>query len=159
MIEYRKLVASDDPILHKRVEAFDFVGNDAKKVSELLKKALVYHRGLGLAANQIGLPYRAFAMMVWEKPTVFFNPIITELDPDTVAMTEMCLSFPGKEICIKRPKTCRLNYSDENNVRHTRLLDGIEARCALHEVDHLNGIVFTSKTAVRRPFSILSNSI
>jgi peptide deformylase len=151
--DFTILVPDDDPILHQRVECFDFEtqGKSAKEIERFLTDALLHHNALGVAANQLGLPHRAFAMLLNDAPFVVFNPIITELDPDCITMTEGCLSFPGKELNIRRPKTCRLNYSDAKGERHTLYLEGLAARCALHETDHLNGIVFTSK-ATATPF-------
>lgn len=147
MEDYTKLVAEDDPILAMRMDPFDFEQRkpSAREIERFMVKALLYHDALGIAANQIGLPYRVFAFIYEGAPLVCFNPILTELSPDCVTMKEGCLSFPEKELSIRRPKTCRLNYSNYKGERHTLMLDGIHARCALHETDHLNGIVFTSK--------------
>jgi peptide deformylase len=145
--DFRKLVSDDDPILHAHVAPFEFDQKKpcARDVERFLTNALLYHAAQGIAANQMGLPYRVFTMLYYSEPLVCFNPLITELSPECVTMSEGCLSFPDKELSIRRPKTCRLNYSDSKGERHSLLLDGIHARCALHETDHLNGIVFTSK--------------
>lgn len=147
VIDYTKLVDPSDPMIHRRMDAFDFQKDDARLISKILKQALLHHGAQGIAANQMGLPYRAFAMLINEQPMVFFNPIITELSPDTVAMVEGCLTYQGKELKIRRPKTCRINFSDEKGLRQTLLLSGVEARCALHETDHLNGVTFVSKVS------------
>ena len=149
LADYRELELLPDthPMLVERMPEFDFDKQDAKTVRDMLIHALLRFDGFGLAANQIGLKYRAFAMNYHGRPTVFFNPVITELSAETVLMEEGCLSFPNLKLKIKRPATCRLIYSDSNGNRQTLLLDDWHARCALHEVDHLNGVVFTSKVS------------
>jgi peptide deformylase len=60
-------------------------------------------------------------------------------------MDEGCLSFPNLFLKIKRPRTIKVRFTKPNGDTETMKFDGITARCFLHELDHLNGIVFTSK--------------
>lgn len=147
MDDHTRLISDSDPILHQRLDDFDFESKKpgAKNVERFLIKALKHHQSAGIAANQIGLPYRAFAMLLFDEPFVAFNPTITELSIECVNMKEGCLTFPDLELTIRRPKTCRMNYSDSKGERQTIVLNDWHARVALHENDHLNGVVFTSK--------------
>lgn len=130
---------------------------------------MIQRNGIGLAANQVGLPYSFFAMqfqldgfipkpkIVEKSPIAYngrryisgthfiFNPKIEILDENDIAMKEGCLSFPGLYVTIKRPKTIKMTWLDEVGEEHSDILGGINARCALHEFDHLQGITFIQK--------------
>jgi peptide deformylase len=74
----------------------------------------------------------------------FFNPKIVEIKGE-VHMAEACLSFPLLGIHITRPAEVVIEYQDFNGEKHTEHFIGMTARCILHELDHLNGIVYTTK--------------
>ncbi len=102
--------------------------------------------GRGLAAPQVGVMRRLFVMDVaWKEgppaPGVYLDPEILSASGETVAMSEACLSIPGIATEIIRPATIRLAWTDLDGRRHVAGLDGAAARCAQHEIDHLDGIV------------------
>jgi peptide deformylase len=68
---------------------------------------MLYNDGLGLSANQIGLPYRAFAIKA-EKIIVCFNPRIVDYSEETIYLEEGCLSYPNLYIKVKRPKKIKI---------------------------------------------------
>lgn len=145
-----ELLPDTHEMLTQRMDIFDFEApnHDPYLVSEMLIGAMNQHGGVGIAANQIGLNCRAMAIMVEEGfSLVMFNPMITELSPNTVMISEGCLTFPGLFLRIARPVSCRVNYHDCEGIRRSELLTGIPSRIALHEVDHLNGVVMTSKVS------------
>lgn len=127
---------------------FDFDDTDAvdkaRQVADTLVEALVHYDGAGIAANQLGMNIRAFAMQTANGTIVCFNPIITWLSSESTKIEEGCLTFAGLWLTISRPQECQLRYTDKDG--HTQVLDlkGFEARCALHETDHLDGVNFTS---------------
>ncbi len=139
------LLPDDHEMLRSHIDLFDFESNDGQEIGDILVTHMSKYRGVGLAANQIGLSVRAFAIMTKEGPKVLFNPVLTELSPDTIRMEEGCLSFPGIVLKIARPMTCRVVYNRPDGARDTMVLGGREARIALHEIDHLNGITFMEK--------------
>lgn len=142
-----KLIEEGDPSLSMRIPSFDFDGDDRDptKIAELLIAAMDHFGGVGLAANQVGINIRAFAMLYYGRAGVFFNPVLTELSPDTVMMSEGCLTFNNIVLKIARPTSCRLVFTGANGVRKSIVLSGLEARIAQHEIDHLNGIVMANK--------------
>ncbi len=145
-----QLLPDTHPLLAKRMEVFDFEGDgrDPMAIRDLLIAAMQEHRGVGLAANQIGVECRAFAMLLDNRhPIVMFNPVITELSQETTVIEEGCLSFPNLWLKIARPETCRVIYHDPEGNRQSELLSGYNARIALHETDHLNGVVMTTKVS------------
>ena len=102
--------------------------------------------GRGLAAPQIGVLTRLFVMDVtWKEgaqnPCVCLNPEILDAAPETSVMEEGCLSIPGVLAPVTRPDEITLAYTDLDGVRVVRRLSGMEARCAQHEIDHLDGLV------------------
>ena len=101
---------------------------------------------LGLAANQIGVPFRVMAMHVQQTGdyVVLFNPCLLEVDDQHDSGPEMCLSFPGVKLQVARPRAVLVEYQDRFAVQQRSRFEGIDARCFLHELDHLNGITFNS---------------
>lgn len=142
----KPIVCWPDPFLLNRTKAWDF-GNPPLNYDELeqdLKDTLQHEKGLGLAANQIGIPYRVLAIDIQQNPGVriMYNPEILYFGQDLVESKEGCLSFPGIRLDIKRRKNVTIRWLDRHNYTHSMDLTGIDARCILHEIDHLNGIVF-----------------
>ena len=102
----------------------------------LMKK----NHGIGLAAPQIGLRQRLFVMEVNQVKRVCYNPEVTESSADLTEYPEGCLSFPGDECTIKRPSCVTVRYQDVAGTWIEEQLQGLEARCFQHELDHLDGI-------------------
>lgn len=145
-----KLVPETDPILKKRCEEFDFSNPpyDPEKFALNLYSAMVNHDGLGLSACQVGYPYRVFAMRTnSENPLVLFNPRIVDTSDKLVSMKEGCLSFPLLFLNVKRPDSVRVRFQTHTGETKTELFIGMTARVVLHEYDHLEGIVYTSKAS------------
>ena len=102
--------------------------------------------GRGLAGPQIGEMCRVFVMDVgWKDgettPVAMINPSLTWTSDDTVVMTEGCLSIQGITTDIVRPAAIEMEWTTPEGIAMSRRMEGAEARCALHELDHLNGIV------------------
>ena len=145
------LVKSNDPILKQKCEIFDFNNPpvDPLKLALDLRESMIYHKGIGLSACQVGLPYRVFVAGDpgdIDNIKVFFNPRIVDTAEEMVLIEEGCLSFPGLFMKVKRPAHCRIRFADPNGVVDTRVYDGIPARAILHEYDHMNGTLFHSRT-------------
>jgi len=141
------LVPCDHPILHTPVEKFDFTKEFPIHPIELannLIETMTHHKGLGLSANQCGLPYRVFVL--WSNnPLACFNPRIVDQSSNMVLGEEGCLSFPNLVIPIKRPRSIKVRFQDYTGEMKTEIFNGMTARCFLHELDHLDGIDYTSK--------------
>lgn len=116
---------------------------DIRKIASLLKFTMKLYNGIGLSANQSGLSVRMFVMGTDQFQMVCINPKVLEVSSEMVKDNEGCLSAPGFYVKIDRPKWCDVEFYDETgNLKSTRL-DGLSARCFLHEMDHLNGIKYT----------------
>lgn len=108
----------------------------AQQMFSLMKK----NNGIGLAAPQVGLSQRLFVMEIDRIQRACFNPEITDSSTDLTEYTEGCLSFPRDECTIKRPSIVTVRYQDVTGAWIEEQLQGLEARCFQHELDHLNGI-------------------
>lgn len=109
-----------------------------------LIETLIYEKALGLAANQIGIPYRVLAINTQDDKSIriMYNPVILSKSDDTNLSDEGCLSFPKIRLEIPRNNTLEVSWRDKLNYVHSRKFTGVDARCILHEIDHLDGKVF-----------------
>ena len=145
-IETFDLVSPDDPILREVMPHFDFenaIINPADFASSLVETCKK-NNGVGLSANQCGFPYRVFVMGAGDNFVAHFNPEVVETSGEA-HMLEGCLSFPLLGFRITRPAEVTVKYQDFNGVEHNTKYTGISARCFLHELDHMNGIVYTDR--------------
>jgi len=141
------LVPETDPILQQVMPEWDFENPpvDPVELASALVETCKMHRGYGLSANQCGLPYRVFVMGAGEEYVAFFNPKIVSYSNIDIHMAEGCLSFPFLGLYITRPNEVWVEYYDYKGVKHEARFDGISARCFQHELDHMNGILYTKK--------------
>lgn len=107
-------------------------------------------KGIGLAANQVDLPYRLFVINLESDPDakehefVFLNPVITSRKGMAEA-EEGCLSIPGLYANVKRPERVTLNAYNMAGEELNLELDGLFARAVQHELDHLDGVLFVDR--------------
>jgi peptide deformylase len=146
--DIRDLVKSDDPILITKTEPFDFDNPpiDPSELAHILAQNLIAHQGIGLAAPQIGLPYRA-CVLIGQPMLCMINPRIVDVSEKTIKLEEGCLTFPGLVLEIERPEFIKVRYSLPNGEVETKQYVGLTSRIVQHEVDHLNGVLFTSKVS------------
>ena len=109
-----------------------------------LKMTMKLYSGLGLAANQCAIKERVFVIGTDQFQMACINPKVIESSEEIVKDTEGCLSFPAFFLSIPRPKWVEVEFTNENGERKQTRLDGLTARCFLHELEHLNGVKFTS---------------
>lgn len=150
MFEYEilKLVDFHNPILRKPTEWVDFeklgygeINYTALSLMETLNKM----NGLGLSANQVGIPYRMFALNVGDKIWCLINPKIIYASNKISKYKEGCLSYPGLYLEIGRPESIKVQFQALGGETVEHDFDGITATCVMHELDHLDGIMFTDK--------------
>ena len=143
-----KLVYYPDPILSKELKDFDFeevkqIFEDAADLKSQMVDVMVQRKGIGLSACQVGLDMRCFVMgETKESAIMVINPKVLEFDDTTELEVEGCLSFPDVFLKVNRPKTVQAEWLDENGEKQSGLLEGYGARCFMHELDHLNGVVY-----------------
>lgn len=137
----------DDTYITEVCEEFDFKDPpfDPVDYAQNLVKFMYENNGIGLAANQVGTPYRIFAMRAAPENFVCFNPKIVQESEQTVTLEEACLTYPGLLVKIKRPEFIRVRFQTPNGETLTKQFIGMSARVFQHEMDHLDGIVFHTR--------------
>jgi peptide deformylase len=141
----KTLVKPSTKIFNTKLEHFDFNGeHDPKEIAGVLFNQLVTHNGLGLAANQLGLPHRVFIMR-GDPCTVCFNPEITYYSEETIVLEEGCLTYPNLFVKVRRPVQIRARWINELGELKTSVLQGLSARVFQHELDHLNGLNYQDR--------------
>ena len=141
----RNLVDEKDPMLREvclPVPEEDF-NDDLEYFCLELFKTMNKNSGYGLAAPQIGDNRKIFTMKDGKESFICINPQIEEYSESTVSIKEGCLSFPDLFLYIRRPEAIVVRYYNGWGNECTHELEGILARCFQHELDHLNGILFT----------------
>lgn len=111
---------------------------------ENLVKLMYEYDGIGLAAPQVGWNVKVFVMNVAGSGMVFINPEI-QASGEIWEMEEGCLSIPGITGLVERPSQVKVKATDLNNKTFEFIDDGLAGRCALHEFDHLLGVLFIDK--------------
>jgi peptide deformylase len=159
------IVHYNHPALRKKgikINAFD---EELARFSREMLEVMHEAEGIGLAAQQVGWPAQLAvvdlrghsAEFTWEldggrppreilMPLVLVNPTVTVAPgtPETV-YEEGCLSFPEIRGDVWRPDAISVRFQDEKGGWHVLKCDGLLARCILHEVDHLNGVLFIDR--------------
>ena len=141
------LVPETSPILKQVMPPFDFENPvmDPESLAASLVETCKKLNGYGLSANQVGVETRVFVMGHNKEYIACFNPQIIAASSEMIHMVEGCLSFPMLALRITRPAGVVVDYQDWTGKHHQANFVGISARCFLHELDHMNGIVYTDK--------------
>lgn len=149
------IVAYGDNALRESTRELSPETPDLQQIIANMYETMYNASGVGLAAPQVGLPYRLF--VVDAKPMkdlddepdtatfrqTFINPEILAEEGDEWDFEEGCLSIPGIRETVWRQPKITIRYYDENWEEHTRTLTGIKARIVQHEYDHIEGVLFT----------------
>lgn len=114
------------------------------KLVKRLKMTMKLYSGLGLSANQCGVKERVFVIGTDQFQMACINPKIINMSTQLTKGNEGCLSFPAFFLNVPRPAWVEVEYTNENGKLTQATLDGLTARCYVHELEHLNGMKFTS---------------
>ena len=148
-----KLIPPSDPRVQSAVAPFsdDMLKEegfkDRKELSDRMFEEMKKYGGIGLSANQLGLPFNMFVL--GDHPDVekglkmtCFNPMIISSSVEEETMKEGCLTFPFVFLSITRPRKVVVKYEDENGDLKEGSLDGMISRVFQHEYDHMLGKTF-----------------
>jgi peptide deformylase len=146
------IVKFPDPILRTRMPEFDFSNPvvDPVQLEKDMIETMLANDGIGLSANQVGVQARVFVMGHKGAPELaqaFFNPMIVANTDDIEDLEEGCLSFPGIYVNIKRPKAIKARWQNSKGEWEEAEFEGYNCKCFLHELDHLEGIVFQDRVS------------
>ena len=138
----RKILTDKDPALHKvcrPVEKFDW---RLHRLLDDMRDTLAEANGVGLAAPQVGILRRVVIVDTGEEILELVNPELIETSGEQVG-PEGCLSVPGKYGIVKRPMYAKVKAQDRFGNWYEAEGEELTARCFCHELDHLDGILYT----------------
>lgn len=138
----------DEKFLRQKTAGFDFSKYSKKEIRELVRAMRLIMKaaeGIGLSANQIGINASFFVAEVEGKFYSVFNPRIMKTSEETGDFEEGCLSVPEHFGAVSRPEKIWLEGLDASGKKIKIKAWGFLARVFQHEVDHLNGVLFTDK--------------
>ena len=148
-----RIRAYPDPILRTVGESIPVVDEGVRSVALRMLELMRGAQGVGLAAPQVGLPWRLFVAEPWERqegdspagPLVYINPVLSTPSRETEEADEGCLSIPDVQAAIRRPTAITVEALDlEGNPFEVRS-EGFAARVWQHEVDHLDGVLILDR--------------
>jgi peptide deformylase len=145
-----KLIYYPNKLLSKQLTPVDIENPmfDPKELKNQMVDFMLSNKGIGLAANQIGMDANVFVMGdSVQNSSMCINPTVLQYTEETDIDTEGCLSFPGMYVSVKRPKEILAEYYDENLQKQVTKIAGYSARCYLHELDHTLGITFKDRVS------------
>ena len=138
----RKILTDKEPALHKVCKP---VTNFDRKLHTLLddmRETLIESNGVGLAAPQVGILRRVVLVDTGEEILELINPSLVETDGEQIG-PEGCLSVPGRYGLVKRHYYAKVRAQDRDGQWYEAEAEELIARCFCHELDHLDGIIYT----------------
>lgn len=133
-----------DPDLKKKTSPVAEVNEEIRGTLDAMVELMRAQRGVGLAANQVGLDKRLIIIEFENNLFKLINPEIIQKS-GILEFEEGCLSFPGLYIKVHRAEKIWVDFLDEHGRRRTIQAQGILSVVIQHEVDHLNGILFIER--------------
>ena len=129
--------------------------DDLEKFEADMINLMSKERGMGLAANQVGITKRFFAIGhesfdTFQKHAIIWNPQVINFSEEKVIDVEGCLSFKDIFIKVERPKVIEVKYETTQGKTKFAKLNGMESKCFQHELDHLDGITFNKRVSKLR---------
>jgi peptide deformylase len=153
-----KVLKYPERALIKKTKPLKEITTETLSVISCMKETLRKASGIGLAANQVGIPLRIMVMSVpsgegEREEIALINPEITEKF-GKIYEDEGCLSFPGLYLRIKRSKSVKVNAVNEKGNKFIIEGDDFVARILQHEIDHLNGKTFLDRLPLFKRLSV-----
>ncbi len=129
--------------------------DDIEKFENDFIDLMIAEKGMGLAANQIGITKRFFAIGhssfdTFKNHAIIWNPQVINFSEDKVIDVEGCLSFKGIWLKVERPSIVEVKYETTQGKTKFAKLTGMESKCFQHECDHLEGITFNKRVSKLR---------
>ncbi len=140
-----EIVTLGREVLTVKAEPVKDIDDRIRTLSQDMLQTMRVGKGIGLAAPQVALGIRLFVTEVEGRPRVFINPEIVLTSQELAEMEEGCLSIPGVYANLLRSSAVRIQAWNERGRPFTLDAEGLEARVVLHELDHLNGLLFIDR--------------
>lgn len=141
----RNIRINEDPILRKISKVVKNIDERTQILIDDMLDTMYESNGVGLAAPQVGILKRVVVIDIGDGPIILINPEIVEANGE-VKDVEGCLSVPGKQGNVIRPQYVKVKAEDRDGNSIEIHGEDLLARALCHEIDHLNGIVYTDKT-------------
>ncbi len=138
----RKILTDEDPALHKTCKPVVNFDNRLHTLLDDMRQTLIDSGGVGLAAPQVGILRRVVLVDVETEILELINPTLVETSGEQIG-AEGCLSVPGRYGLVKRPNYAKVRAQDRNGNWYEAEGEELIARCFCHELDHLDGIIYT----------------
>ena len=138
----RKIMTVKEPCLHKVCRPVEKFDGKLHKLLDDMKETLLDANGVGLATPQVGILRRVVVVDTGEEMLELVNPELLETSGEQEG-AEGCLSVPGKYGLVKRPMVAKVRAQDRDGNWFEVEGEELIARCFCHEIDHLDGIVYT----------------
>ncbi len=153
-----QIIKYPHPTLRYKSKPLKRVDRELKEMIAEMFDLMYTHDGLGLAANQVDLPYRVFVMNVKDESgdgqeRVFINPVISRKSGQAEE-SEGCLSFPEIYAPVRRPERIVVSAYGLDGREFSYAMDGLYARAVQHEVDHLDGVLFIDRLSPANQLAI-----
>jgi len=145
-----------NPFLKERSEDItkeQLLSQEMQEFFDLMIETMAIEDGVGLAAPQVGKHWRVIVVLRNGAPEVFINPEITKRSLRKSKNEEGCLSVPGFTGIVQRPRAIKLKALDRNGQEILIETDDFDAIIFQHEIDHLDGILFTDRTSKLNPIN------
>jgi peptide deformylase len=136
-----------DPVLRQKARTVEQFDEHLARLAADMHETMIEAAGVGLAAPQVGVLKRLFTWEVDEAGGAVVNPELRDSSEELQEGDEGCLSFPGLYYPLDRPLRIEVAHQDLHGDEHRVRLEGFDARVWLHEMDHLNGILFIDHLA------------
>lgn len=141
----KEVVKAPATILSTKTKEVDVIDDSIIALLDDLYDTMVEHDGVGIAASQINVGLRVAIVELGEDILEMINPIVIETKGDIVEDIEGCLSFPDVFGMVNRPTYVKIEAADRDGRVYELEAEDFEARAIMHEIDHLDGVLFDSK--------------
>jgi len=137
-----KIRTNPDPVLRRKAKKIAAVDASIRKLIDDMIETMQEAYGVGLAANQVGVPLRIVVIQVPEQEVlVLVNPVVVETKGERTVI-EGCLSVPGYQAEVTRAESVRVQARDRNGKLFRKRGTELLAQAMQHEIDHLNGVLY-----------------
>ena len=139
----RTIVSYPDPVLAATAERVEVFDEELRQLADDMAETMRKANGVGLAGPQVGISRRVVVIEPEEgELTEMINPVISDTAGEQIG-AEGCLSVKGKQGTVTRPYRVKAEYRDRTGRKHKLTAEGFFARAVCHELDHLDGIIYT----------------
>jgi peptide deformylase len=137
-----KIRTNPDPVLRRKAKKIAAIDDSVRKLIDDMVETMQEACGVGLAANQVGVPLRIVVIQVPEQEVlVMVNPVVVETKGERTVI-EGCLSVPGYQAEVARAESVRIQARDRNGKLYRKRGTDLLAQAMQHEIDHLNGVLY-----------------